>query len=60
MKETKLKRSDIEIEIARIEYLIENYKHSDAEEVYLKNYLSSLHRYRDKIATKKEAREASA
>lgn len=55
----KLKKADCDAEIARINYLIANYKYSKAELIYFKKCLTNAHKQRNLLASKAEAKGAN-
>ena len=54
-----LRRADIEKEIKRYNYLLDNYKITDDERAFIQRCLKNAEIERDKIATKKEILEAN-
>ena len=55
----KLRKADCDAEIARIEYLIANYKYSEKELIYFKKCLANAHKMRNLLASKTEAKGAN-
>ena len=54
-----IKKADCDAEIARLEYLIANYKYSEKELAYFKKCLSNAHKMRNLLASKKESKGAN-
>ena len=54
-----MKKSDIKKEIQRLNNILENYKTSDEDKIFIKSLINNLKKYLDLIATKKEIREAN-
>lgn len=55
----KITKKDCNAEIARIEYLIANYKYSEKELIYFKKCLANAYKMRNLLASKTEAKGAN-
>lgn len=55
----KLSKKSLEAEAERIDWLLKNEKISKSEKPFIEKYLASLKADIDKLASKKDAREAN-
>ncbi len=60
MKKSKpITKADCDAEIDRLTYILDNYSYTDEEEVFIKKCIKNAETVRDKLASKKESKEAN-